>query len=165
MTLPNGIALRPRFQLLLKEKALPVLELFRENEDPPFLIKSLGQHVFIKFNKTESNFWTPQLQFEIVDYEEGQSKLYGLFGPNPTLWTFFMFIHFIIATLIIVMGIWAYSGYALGHSYTLQIGLIGLMVVLWVALYVFGRWGKKKGRHQMEHLHNYLIQRLCTYIT
>jgi len=51
---------------------------------------------FIKFNQGSQSFWSPQLHLEIVklDEDEQKSKIYGLFGPNPTLWTFFMFLHF-----------------------------------------------------------------------
>ncbi|WP_229797242.1 GTP-binding protein [Arenibacter certesii] len=143
---------------------LVIIELFKNSAEPPFITRISDHHVFIKFNKTESNFWSPQLQIEILDQEEGQSKVYGLFGPNPTLWTFFMFIHFVVATLFITIGTWAYSSHAIGKTYGLQIGLLALMVLIWTALYFIGRRGKRKGRHQMQCLHNFLMQRVGIHV-
>ncbi|XHP74131.1 1,4-dihydroxy-2-naphthoate octaprenyltransferase [Arenibacter antarcticus] len=164
MALPNSIVLRPRFQLLLNKNALPVLELFKNTEEPPFVVKCMDHHVFIKFNKVESNFWSPQLQIEIVDHVAGKSTLYGLFGPNPTLWTFFMFVHFVVATLFIILGVWAYSSHALGKSYELQMGLMALMIALWIVLYFFGRNGKRKGNDQMQQLNDYMMRQLGHHV-
>tara|TARA_R110002050_G_scaffold75052_3_gene160897 strand:+ start:4373 stop:4891 length:519 start_codon:yes stop_codon:yes gene_type:complete len=156
--LPNEIILRPRFQINLKGPAKSILQLFQNEDTPPFVVKISDHHVFIKFNKAESHFWSPQLQIEVVDREEGGSTIYGLFGPNPTLWTFFMFVHFGVATLFIIFGVWAYSNNALGKETDLQIGLMALMVIVWIVLYVFGRIGKRKGKPQMHQLHEFMLR-------
>ncbi|MFD2791216.1 GTP-binding protein [Arenibacter sp. H213] len=140
------------------------MELFKNTEEPPFVVKCMDHHVFIKFNKVESNFWSPQLQIEIVDHVAGKSTLYGLFGPNPTLWTFFMFVHFVVATLFIILGVWAYSSHALGKSYELQMGLMALMIALWIVLYFFGRNGKRKGNDQMQQLNDYMMRQLGHHV-
>ncbi|MCM4174055.1 GTP-binding protein [Arenibacter sp. TNZ] len=156
--LPNEIVLRPRFQINLNCSAEPILQLFQNADTPPFIVKISDNHVFIKFNRTESHFWSPQLQLEVVDQEDGDSIIYGLFGPNPTLWTFFMFVHFGVATLFIIFGVWAYSNNALGKEIGLQLGLMALMVVTWIVLYVFGRIGKRKGKPQMHQLHEFMLK-------
>lgn len=156
--IPNEIVLRPRFQINLQSPAQPLLELFQNADTPPFIIKTSDQHVFIKFNRSESDFWSPQLQIEVVEQEDGNSIIYGLIGPNPTLWTFFMFVHFGVATLFIIFGVWAYSNNALGKGIGPQLGLMALMVVTWIVLYVFGRIGKRKGRSQMHQLHEFILK-------
>ena len=120
----------------------------------------MDDHVFIKFNTEEIHFWSPQLHLEIIDIEEGRTKLYGLFGPNPTLWTFFMFLHFGVATIFIGLGVWGYSSASLGRSYGLQVGLMIFMILLWFLLYAFGRAGRSKGKPQMHELHNFMNQKL-----
>lgn len=155
-TLPNEIVLRPRFQLQLEKSKDTALSLFENSNQPPFIVKRMDDHVFIKFNKEQIHFWSPQLHIELNDIEEGGCKVYGLFGPNPTLWTFFMFLHFGVATLFIVLGVWAYSSASLGRPYRLQIGLMVFMVLLWFVLYAFGRAGRKKGKPQMRELHDFM---------
>tara|TARA_R110002167_G_scaffold61543_3_gene173621 strand:+ start:968 stop:1420 length:453 start_codon:yes stop_codon:yes gene_type:complete len=140
-----------------KEKFLDAFQKLRE---PPYVVKRSDDHIFIKFDTAHNHFWSPQLQLEIVETDENNCKLYGLFGPNPTLWTFFMFLHFGVATLFIVMAIWAYSSSALGKPYGLAIGLMIFTVLLWFALYFFGRIGKRKGKPQMQQLHQLMMDTL-----
>jgi hypothetical protein len=128
--LPNEIVLRPRFQLPRSEPKETLLAAFEGRSQPPFIIKRLDDHVFIKFNREETHFWSPQLQLEIIDNEDKGSTIYGLFGPNPTLWTFFMFLHFGVGTFFVIFGIWAYSSAALKKPYGWLLGAMGLMVVL-----------------------------------
>ena len=136
------------------------MEAFEKAEKTPIIVKRMDDHLFIKFGKKETNFWTPQLQLEINDIDDKNCKLYGLFGPNPTLWTFFMFLHFGVATLFIILAIWAYVSARLDKPYFLQTGLMVLLVLLWIALYIFGRLGKRKGRPQMETLHKFMMETL-----
>ncbi|WP_445384152.1 GTP-binding protein [Robiginitalea sp. IMCC44478] len=160
MSLPNEIVLRPRFQQLLAEPAAGVLQRLEQSNDPAFELKRMDDHIFIKIGEARRHFWSPQLQLEILDEEDGGCKIYGLFGPNPTLWTFFMFLHFGVATLFIIFGIWAYSSAALGRDYGILVGAMVFMVVLWFVLYAFGRAGRARGKPQMRELHNFFQKAL-----
>ncbi len=155
---PNDIVLRPRFQLELSDAKEELLQSFEKSQVDPFLVKRLDEHIFIKFNKKNNHFWSPQLHLEIDEIDKTNSKLYGVFGPNPTLWTFFMFLHFGVATVFIALSIWAYSSAALDKSYSLQLGLMGFMATLWFVLYFFGRAGKHKGKPQMEELYQFMMK-------
>ncbi len=155
MSLPNEIVLRPRFQEEIPAPADELLSAFHASGQPPFRVKRVDDHVFIRFDSRESHFWSPQLQLEIVEESEGLSKVYGLFGPNPTLWTFFMFLHFGVATLFVILGVWAYSSAALGKAYGVQVGGMVAMVLIWFVLYAFGRAGRAKGKPQMKELHRF----------
>jgi len=157
-SLPNDIVLRPRFQLEIPDAKEKVLEAFESLTKSPFIIKRLDEHVFIKFNREQNHFWSPQLHLEIDEIDEKSCKLFGVYGPNPTLWTFFMFLHFGVATIFIVLGIWAYSSASLNKSYGLQLGLMGFMFILWFVLYLFGRTGKRKGKPQMEELYQLMME-------
>jgi len=154
-TLPNEIVLRPRFQIKLKTNKELALNSFENLDHPPFIIKKIDDHIFIKFNQKEIHFWSPQLQLEINE-DNNESIVHGLFGPNPTLWTFFMFLHFGVATIFIILAVWAYSSATLNRPYGLQIGLMVFMVILWVVLYSFGRYGRKKGKPQMKALYDFM---------
>jgi hypothetical protein len=156
--LPNEIVLRPRFQLACFESKETVLQKFKNASEPPFLINRLDEHVFIKFNAKNNHFWSPQLHLEIEELTANNCQINAVFGPNPTLWTFFMFIHFVIATLFIIIGIWAYTSAILNKPYHLQISLMVLITVLWFVLYFLGRGGKKKGKPQMHQLHEFTMK-------
>ena len=88
--------------------------------------------------------------------DENSSRLFGLFGPNPTVWTMFMFFHFIIAGLFIGFGIWAYTNWTLNTDFAIQLFLVILMIIIWLELYFGGRLGKATGKDQMVLLHNFM---------
>ena len=157
--LSTEIVLRPRFVLDRPEEKEILLSAFEERKESGYLIKRIDDHVFIKLPPAEAHFWSPQLHLEILETEDTKgSRIHGLFGPNPTLWTFFMFLHFGVATLFIIFGIWAYSSAALGKPYGWLLGAMGAMVVLWFLFYAMGRAGRRKGKPQMEELHAFLMQ-------
>lgn len=155
-SLPNDIVLRPRFRLPLQRSKELVLSSFEEIEQSPFLIKRIDDHLFIKFETGHRNFWTPELHLELHEEEEGSCRIHGLFGPSPTLWTFFMFLHFGVATLFAIIGIWAYSNWSLDKPYGLQIGMLVILLIMWFSLYAFGRTGRKKGEPQMKELYSFM---------
>tara|TARA_R110002051_G_scaffold7465_1_gene33823 strand:- start:598 stop:900 length:303 start_codon:yes stop_codon:yes gene_type:complete len=95
---------------------------------------------------------------ELHDEENKSCRINGLFGPSPTRWTFFMFLHFGVATLFIIVGIWAYSNWSLDKPIRLQTGILILLVVVWGLLYVFGRTGRKKGEPQMKELYSFMME-------
>ena len=157
MAISNEIVLRPRFKIQLEKNNQSALELFdkAKEEQNEFIVTRVDDHVFIKFPKAKQHFWSPQLHLEISSFEPGKSTIHGVFGPNPTLWTFFMFLHFGIATLFVILGIFAYSKHSLGHDIGLWVGGMLFLVILWIVLYLFGRMGKAKGKPQMEQLRRY----------
>lgn len=157
--LPSELLLRPRFQLKLKKNKEMALKVFDNMDQVPFIINKIDDHIFIKFNQKQIHFWSPQLHLEINEENDG-CIVYGLFGPNPTLWTFFMFLHFGVATIFVILGVWAYSSAALDRPYGLQIALMVFMVLLWFVLYTFGRYGKKKGKPQMQALYDFMKKAL-----
>lgn len=154
--LPTDIVLRPRFQLELEQSKEQLLTAFDTSAKTPFIVKRLDDHIFIKLKKEDLHFWSPQLDLEITSIKENTSKIHGLFGPNPTLWTFFMFLHFGVATIFITLSIWAYSSASLHKPYTLQLILMLGMVIVWFTLYALGRAGRKKGKPQMRLLHEFM---------
>ena len=154
----NEVVLRPRFKIELNKSHTSVLEAFEAKrlDQKQFIVSRVDDHVFIKLPKAQQQFWSPQLHLEINALENNKSQLYGLFGPNPTVWTLFMFLHFLVAGLFIAFCIWAYSNYALKVDYQLQVwGLIG-MVILWFILYFSGRLSKTSNQKEMTALYTFM---------
>ena len=160
--IPKTIALRPRFQRVLGFRKERIIEAFQEakSNQKEFIVTLLDDHVFIKLPKRIQHYWSPQLHLEINDETSDTSKIYGLFGPNPTVWTMFMFLHFIVATMFFVFGIWAYTNWSLEKGYAIQVFLTLFTVVIWFTLYFLGRMGRLKGKPQMHHLNDFMERTL-----
>ena len=160
MSVSNNIVLRPRFKLKLhhdNETLLKDFEILKSTQSK-FIVSRIDNHVFIKFPKEKQHFWSPQLHLEIDEVDDESSLLYGLFGPNPTVWTLFIFLHFMVAGLFIAFGIWAYTNWKLKSDYAIQLSLVGLMVIIWITLYFAGSIGKASSKKDMEALNNFMYQ-------
>lgn len=164
MSVNNDIILRPRFRLELNRNNEEVLKVFEDakNAQKEFIVTRVDDHVFIKIPKAEQHFWSPQLHIEIMEVDKKNSRLFGLFGPNPTVWTMFMFLHFVVAGIFIGFAIWAYTNWSLGNDFAIQLFVALFMVVIWFALYFGGRVGKATGKDQMVLLHRFMNKMLET---
>lgn len=158
MPTTNDIVLRPRFKTELNENNETVLQDFEtaKTTQSAFIVTRLDDHVFIKFPKQEQYFWSPQLHLEINEVNEHSSLLHGLYGPNPTVWTLFMFFHFIIAGLFLAFAVWAYTNWSLKSSYAIQVSLMFFMIIIWVALYFAGSIGKASSKGDMLKLQDFM---------
>lgn len=154
----NQVVLRPRFKIEINKKHSTVLEAFeaKKHNQSQFIVSRIDDHVFIKLPKAQQHFWSPQLHLEINEVNNNTSQLYGLFGPTPTVWTLFMFLHFVIAGLFTAFCVWAYSNYALKVDYHLQLWGIILMVILWFVLYFSGRISKTSNQSEMTNLYTFM---------
>ena len=159
MSLSNEIILRPRFKHEVNEDNEALLSLFEHSKttQKDFIVSRVDDHVFIRIPKEKQHFWSPQLHLEINKNEDKKtSTIHGLFGPNPTIWTLFMFLHFIVICLFIGFGTWAYANWSLQNNYSIQLTLAFIMVIIWFALYFSGRLGKSKGNAEMHLLNNFM---------
>jgi hypothetical protein len=159
----NKIFLRPRFSIDLNKSKEEVLGLFQQEkkEDPKrFSIRIVDEHIFLDILQKDNHFWSPHLHLELLDEDDGKTQLKGLFGPKPQVWTFFMFLHFVVATAFIGCAIWAYVGSKLEEASIFPIVMVVILPIIWILLYLFGRLGKDFGRSQIVKMQGFLIELL-----
>ena len=152
--------LRPRFSIVLQENAKDLqkrIEDYLASETCEFKSTISEDHFFIDVPEKKSHFWSPQLHFEIERIDEKLSAIKGLFGPKPQVWTLFMFVHFIVATMFLGFVVMAYVRHRLEESLFFPITMLIALPLLWVLLYFLGRIGKETGKSQMRELHDFLI--------
>jgi len=158
MSINNDIVLRPRFKVILDQDNESALTLFEnaKTSQTEFIVSRVDDNVFIKYPQEKRHFWSPQLHLEINEIDSKSCQLYGLFGPSPSVWTLFMFLHFMVAGLFIAFGIWAYTNWSLDKGYAIQLAITVLMVIIWFVLYFMGRVGKSTGKEEMKGLHVFM---------
>lgn len=160
---PNKIFLRPRFSIDLEKSKEEVLALFqkeKKEEKKRFIIRIVDEHIFLDILNKDNHFWSPHLHLEIVTEEDKKTKVKGLFGPKPGVWTFFMFLHFVVATAFIGFAIWAYVGSKMEETNVFPIVMMVVLPIVWILLYLFGRLGKDFGRSQIVKMQVFLIELL-----
>ena len=95
----SKVFLRPRFSLEVgksKEEAISAIERELVYLKKDYKYKISDHHIFIDVSEKDSHFWSPHLHIEIVTNDQTSSTIKGLFSPKPQVWTFFMFLHFVI---------------------------------------------------------------------
>ena len=152
----SDIRLRLRFYKDIDENIEVIREKFvvyNKSMSSDFLMKIRGNHIQLTVSGTKHQYWSPHLTVELEEKENRTAThVRGLFGPAQTLWTFFVFLHFIIAGIFLTFSMFAYTNYSLDKPITSNIIIMGLMLVCWVLLYFIGRQTRENGYGQMEEL-------------
>jgi len=163
----NRILLKPRFKIKFEASKEEILQQFKVSlgaEECRHKSQMVDHHIVIDVPEEEEHFWSPQLHVEIE--EEGDETIVkGILGPRPKIWTFFMFLHFIVAVTFFVFFVIFYSRWSLDQEFTFSMIMCLVMPVIWVILYFVGQLGKKFGYEQMVGLHNLLINALKNFKT
>ncbi|MDO4727957.1 MAG: hypothetical protein Q4B43_03000 [Bacteroidota bacterium] len=157
--LEKSIPLRPRFSIESNRSKEQLFELFileKSKSNELYTIVHSDNYIWIYPNKKIKKYYSPHLQLELVESKDNHTAIKGLFGPDPTLWTFFMFLHFLVACVFLMSLITSYSNHAMGQSLTSDFILMGGSVVVWFLLYFIARIVRNKGAKQMHQLKEYL---------
>lgn len=153
----NEIRLRLRFYKDVEENIDIVrekFENFKENGTHDCHLKMEQNHIWINMPHGKRNYWSPLLHLELESkYEnENETHIRGLFGPEPNLWTLFIFLHFIVAGIFIIFSVMAYSNHFMKQPYKMDLIVMMLMVIVWFLLYFIARQVRYKGYEQMNEL-------------
>ena len=155
METENEVRLLMRFYKDVDQKMDDVLLKFKNFTDydkSHFKLKLCEDHIWIFIIGSKKEYWSPHLHLEFEAKEENKTHIRGLFGPDQTLWTLFMFLHFLVAGVFIIFGMIAYSNYSLKQPITFDVVVMSLMVIVWVLLYVIARQIRNNGNGQMHEL-------------
>ena len=118
-------------------------------------MKVRNNHIQFTFSAEKRHYWSPHLSIELEE-KEGNEKnathIRGLFGPDQTLWTMFMFLQFVVAGVFTLFGMFAYSNYTLNEPVLMDFVVMFVMVIIWFLLYAIARQIREKGYTQMEEL-------------
>lgn len=155
MELESTITLRPSFSKDVPtsiEKILENANKLKTEVKEDYRIKISDHHIFFFITLAKRKYYSPHLHIELTKNENKTTNVRGLFGPDQTVWTFFMFLHFIIAGIFLIFLMIAYSNWRLKQSTTLDFMIMGLMIIFWFALYFQARLNRKKCQPQMHEL-------------
>lgn len=152
--LNDQIKLKPRFKIDITDARLyEKLSIPAAQEKEIFIdVKQLDDHVWLSIPTIEKKYYSPRLHVEIEDKEKPSYVLHCTFGPDPNLWTMFMFLHFFLAIIFIGIIINLYTNLTLQNSNTISYVLLIFIILIWIGLYVFARFSRKKGAQQSRQL-------------
>ncbi len=154
MDTTNTVRLRLRFY---KEVAEDIDQVRKKFEDyaqkvsGDFKISVCDDHIWLNVVGEKRQYWSPHLHLEL-EPRENHTNIRALFGPAQTLWTFFMFLHFLVAGVFTIFGMILYSNIGLKQPYAFDLLVMGLMVIVWFLLYFIARQIRSNGYGQMDEL-------------
>jgi len=126
--------LRPTFTIPLvppREEAIAAIR--AELAGTPELAgrwRGKGRWAELFLPEQERRLWTPYLSIRL-DVEPSGCTLFGRFAPHPEVWTFFMFLYFLVAFIVLFGATLAYVQWASGEPAS------GLWAV-WIGIPVMG---------------------------
>lgn len=159
----NKVLLQPRFKIEVNQNVENVLNRLKrslESENCRFRSKIVLHHVIIDVPLKDEHYWSPQMHIEVEKDEYDKTKVKGVLGPKPKVWTFFIFLHFAVGITFFVFFVLLYTKWSLHQDYKFSMIMFIMMPIIWLILYFIGQFGKKLGYNQMVELHDFLINSL-----
>lgn len=155
MDIDKTIRLRPRFQhktSLEKTELLDRIKLLKSKYKSQYRLTQSDNHLWIYHLRSREKIFTPNLHLEIIEDEETQTTIKGLYSPNNSYWTLFIFLHLILVCLFIGFAIMAYTKSVVNAPFMLYVYLMIAVVLVWIGLYFFARYNRKRGLSQAYEL-------------
>ncbi len=155
MDIDEHVSLRYRFEKVVPkshEAILASCEQLKATVEPDYKIKISGQHIWLQIGLLHREKYSPHLHLEIEKMEDGNTFVRGLYGPDPVLWTLFMFLHFVVAGIFVIFSIIAFSKWSLNQPFSFDLAVLFATINSWFLLYFIARLNRKKGLKQAKEL-------------
>jgi hypothetical protein len=151
--------LRPTFNVPLnlprKRAAEEIRTRLLARDDLAGRWRSKGRWVDLYVDERDRRIWSPYLSARLD--EDGDScSVFARFAPHPEVWTFFMFLYFLVAFIILFGGTFGYVQWASQEPAWAMWAVWGglpVLAVIHVASYV----GSRLGQEQMHELKGILV--------
>ena len=154
----TSIRIRPRFKETYSLTPNEVEELVREHlkePDCPCIATVIQGFIVLQILPKEQHFWSPQLSLSFEKEEESERTIIrGLYGPNPTIWTGFVFIYAVLGIAALFIAMAGVTHLQLGMECKL-LWILPMLALAALALYIIAQTGQKLGVEQTFTLHHF----------
>ncbi|MFN0130443.1 MAG: hypothetical protein ACKV19_27590 [Verrucomicrobiales bacterium] len=119
------------------------------------VVMNFPGYLTLRIPDGEQHFWSPQLTISLEGTEDGQTRLEGLYGPNTSVWSMYLYGYLGLGTAGLFAGVFGISQWLAGtRPWALWI-LAGVAVGA-IGFYVMAQLGQKLGAQQTFQLHQEL---------
>ncbi len=159
-TVIDSIRSRPRFKIFTdipKEKYTVHLKKFLAEKNADYFGNINSETAIIKVKSEEDYFWKPCLALRTeYDSEESKTVIRGVFGPTSAVWTFFMFLYFILGiSWMVFITIWFVEKQIKSSEFPWALSLSFFLLFCLIGTYVAGRIGQLKAKNEMQKLRKF----------
>jgi hypothetical protein len=152
--LMSSLGLRPSFSHVvdLRTEDARAMLVAAALSDGGCEVRSFPGFICLRVPLEERRFWSPRLHVSL-EFETGEStRIQGTYGPNASMWSFFLYGYLLIGSLGLFSGILGYCQWSLGMA-AWALWIFWVMLAAAVAMYLFGQFGKKLAASQTRTLH------------
>ncbi len=148
---------RPRFEWTTKERAQDIVaRLERQKQKNSIVVMSgIDTHIILTVRDDLQRIWSPYCQLNMEYNEDATLSVHGLYGPNPNVWTVFVFGYSLLILLTFFISIIGFSQYSLGMDARI-LWILPFCLAMMVALFTAGFIGQKWGEEQTQLIHRFL---------
>ncbi len=153
-----------RQQYYLSEEPERLLDKFKVSLDqnPSSIIgKIVKPNVFLQIDNSEKHYWSPEMTITI-DKENEKTSVREVIGPNPSVFTFTMFLIFFAGTLFLFTLMFLFSQITLNMDTSFTWIIIGVCFLLFSVISLFMFIGRIKAKPQMELLRKFVEEIIHT---
>jgi hypothetical protein len=118
--------------------------------DPAVRIQCGKRHAMLRIPEEARHTWSPTLDIQVAPHERG-TAIHARLGPEPQVWTFFIFLYVATATPAVIGAMFGLAQLAMGND---PWGLIAIPAGLaaWGLIYLASFLGKGLGAAQIHQL-------------
>jgi magnesium-transporting ATPase (P-type) len=154
----DKIRSRPRFKLyttLSKEKIVKDIQKSLRAMPKDFTGNINSEVATIQVKTDENPFWKPNLSLRIEN-EDDKTVIRGIFGPNTSIWTFFMFLYFVFSILWMTFFTMFFVEKQINsNDFPWALSASFFMLACIAATYFASRFGQKKAKSEMDKLRDF----------
>lgn len=154
LEIPDELRLRPRFEILTdlsSDKVAEALGRVLKEINCPVRGQVIPGHATLEMPPRERQLWSPRLSLSFESVEGGGTRIRGLYGPAPAVWTLFMFLYTAVGFGVFLVGLWGLVLRSLGEPAPM-LWLVPLLLACGMALWLFAQMGQRVSRHQIDVL-------------
>lgn len=161
----NSIRNRPRFKILTSLGGNEFLELLKKASDKnaDYFKSNINKaESYIEIKTLTQPYWKPRLSLRFEE-EEGKHYIRGMFGPNPIVWTFVMFLYILFGTLFVFFGTFYASVINTKTSDFQWTGIVALLSFIGILiLFISIKIQQKRAKPEMKMLRKFAEDLLDT---
>ncbi|MEC5395030.1 hypothetical protein [Bergeyella sp. RCAD1439] len=156
----DKIRSRPRFKIqtdLSPEAYTAALKKFIDEKSDEFSATAHSELATIAVKTEQTPFWKPYLSLRSSS-ENHTTVIRGVFGPSPSVWTFFMFLYFALLVLwMVLITLWFVGRQIKSEDYHWALPASFLTATLLLLTYIASKIGQQKAKKEMAKLRKFAI--------
>lgn len=163
----DQIRSRPRFKMITdksRDEYTQFLQKFLHQKSSEYSGNVNNETAIISCKTEHNNYWKPTLSLRTeYDNELQKTQIRGIFGPSSAVWTFFMFLYFVLGILwMVFITIWFVEKQIKSNDFPWAFSLSVVMLALIAVTYFASLIGQRKAKKEMQKLREFAEESIKT---